>query len=110
MKMTQHEVAQTMGLYPNLPNEIECGKRGNTIYILHKVFLFLGYIPKTLNIDETTLQGKLFTYRIKNNLTYSELGKQINLDKSTLSNFEKGFKVKIDTLRKIEHYFKKCKP
>ena len=67
--MTQHEVAQTMGLYPNLPNEIECGKRGNTIYVLHKIYLFLGHIPKTLHIDETTLQGKLFAHRIRHGYT-----------------------------------------
>ena len=29
-------IAQTMGLYPNLLSEIECGKQGNTMYVLHK--------------------------------------------------------------------------
>ena len=39
-------------------------------------------ISAALN-NETTLQGKLFAYRIKNNFTYSKLIKHINLDKST---------------------------
>lgn len=70
--------------------EMELVHCTNTIYGLHKVYSFLGYIPKTLNIDETTLQGKLLAYRIKNGLTYTKLAKSIGLDKSTLSRFEKG--------------------
>lgn len=105
--MTQYEVAQYMDVYPNLPNEIECGKATNTIYVLHKVFLFLGYIPKTLNIDETTLRGQLFAHRIKNGFTYTALAKKTGLDKSTINRFEKGKVCKKDTLIKIIKHFNK---
>ena len=87
-------------------HELENNKRKLSIFALHKAYLFLGYIPKTLKIDRTTLQEKLFIYRIKNNLTYSNLAKKIKLDKSTLSNFEKGKNCKTETIEIITNYLK----
>jgi transcriptional regulator with XRE-family HTH domain len=104
--LTQHEVAQYMNVYPNFPNEMELGNRINTIYALHKVYLFLGYVPKTLNIDETSLRGKLFAHRIRNGSTYNIVAKKIGLDKSTLSQFEKGKIVKTDSQFKVMEYIK----
>ena len=69
--------------------------------------MFLGYIPKTLEIDETTLQGKLFTYRIKNGFTYSEIAKQVELNKSTVRRFEKGKKINSSSKHKFANYLSK---
>ena len=56
---------------------------------MHKKNLFLEYISKTLNIV-----GKLFSYRIRNDLTYSKKTKTITLDKSILIRIEIGRHVK----------------
>lgn len=76
------------------------------IFASHKTFLFLGYILKNSHITENTLQGKLLAYRIKNCLTYSWLGKEFGLDKSTLIKFEKGKQVKVETVYEIDKYLK----
>ena len=104
---TQHEVAKQLNVNKNFIYELELNKRKLTIFALHKAYIFLGYIPKTLKIDENTLQGKLFIYRIKKNLTYSKLGELIKLDKSTLSNFVKGKNCNNDTYIKIKDLLKK---
>lgn len=68
------------------------------------VYLFLGYVPKTLHIDETTLQGKLFAHRIRHGYTYTSLAKLVGLDKSTLARFERGRNPKLETLEKVTNY------
>ena len=72
---------------------------------MHKAYIFLCHIPKTLKIDEATLQEKLFGYRIKNGFTYLEVAKKIVLDKSTIAKFERNGGFKIETQEKIEKYF-----
>lgn len=104
--LTQHEVAEMIRVNHNFVYEMELGYHTNTIYALHKVYLFLGYIPKTLGIDETTLQGKLFVHRIRNGYTYAIIAKKIALDKSTLNRFEKGNQVKIQTSNLIIGYLR----
>lgn len=106
-KLTQHQIAKQLNVNKNFVYELENNKRELTIFALHKVYLFLAYIPKNLKINKTTLQGKLYCYRIKNNLTYSNLAKQIKLDKSTLSNFEKGKICKTETLEMIKKFLQK---
>jgi len=101
-KLTQLQIAEELNVNKNFVYELELNKRTLTIFALHKAYIFLGYIPKTLKIDENILQGKLFTFRIQKNLTYSKLAVIVGLDKSTLSNFEKGLKVKTKTIKKIE--------
>ena len=103
--LTQHQVAEMIGVNRNFICEMELGHHTNTIYALHKVFLFLGYIPTTLNIDEKTLKGKLFAYRIKQGYTYNKMASLIGLDKSTIGRFEQGRKAKQESLVKIERYF-----
>jgi transcriptional regulator with XRE-family HTH domain len=58
--LTQQQVSEQIGVNRNFISEIELAHHTYTIHVLHKVFLFLGYIPLTLKINETTLQGKLF--------------------------------------------------
>jgi len=103
--VTQHQVAEILNVNRNFIYELELGKRKLTIFALHKVYLFLKYIPKTLSVDERTLQGKLFAYRIKNELTYSKLSKEIGLDKSTLIRFEKDKTIKNQSAKKISLFF-----
>ena len=91
-------------LTENFIYELELGKRKLTIYALHKVYKFLGHIPEILKINESTLEGKLFTCRITNGLTYSKLAKEVGLDKSTLIRVGKGLVIKPETKAKIENY------
>ena len=87
-------------------NELEMGNRDNTIYVLHKAYLFLKYIPTTLSIDESSLSGLLYSYRIKNGFPLSSLQQKIGLDKSTISRFEKNKPIKSESLFKIEEFLK----
>lgn len=93
-----------MGVNKNMVHEIELGKHGNTIYVLHNVYSFLGYVPTTLNIDITMLRGKLFVHRIKYGLTYTKLAHKVGLDKSTIVRFERGRMAKEETKEKIQEY------
>ncbi len=68
--LTQHQVSEMLGVNRNVVYEVELNRRTNTIYALNKISLFLKYIPKTLNIDKNTLQGKLIAYRIWTGKTY----------------------------------------
>lgn len=70
-------------------NELEMGCRDNSIYVLHKAVRFLGYLPKTLNIDETTGPRKLHAHRVILGLPLRVVAEEVGLDKSTISRFEK---------------------
>lgn len=106
-KMTQMEVATQLEVNRNFVSEAELNNRANTIFALHKIYLFLGYIPKTLKIDESTLQGKLHAHRIKFGYAFRNLVEKIGLDKSTIGRFEKGRTSKQETIDKIKKYLKK---
>lgn len=106
-KMTQMEVATQLEVNRNFVSEAELNNRTNTIFALHKIYLFLGYIPETLKIDESTLQGKLYAHRIKFGYTFRDLVEKIGLDKSTIGRFEKGITSKQETIDKIEKYLKR---
>ena len=99
--LTQHEVGEMLGVNRNFIYELELNQHQLTIYSLHKAYLFLDYIPEVLKIDESTMRGQLFAYRIRHGYTYTELAKKIGLDKSTLARFEKGGNIKIETRDKI---------
>ena len=101
---TQHQVAEMIGVNRNFIYEMELNHHTNTIFALHKVYLFLGYIPTTLKIDVTDLQGKLFKHRIKNGFTFNSLSKKIGLDKSTIARFENGRNIKEESENKIRRY------
>ena len=106
--MTQWEVDDFVGTYRGFFNELEVGNRHNTIYVLQKVYSFLGFIPKTLKINEKTLRGALYTHRIKNGLALSKIASEVGLDKSTLSHYEKGGICKVETYVKIKKYVESC--
>ncbi|MCP4181198.1 MAG: transcriptional regulator [bacterium] len=97
---TQHQVAKMIGVNRNFIYEMELGKHTNTIYALHKVYLFLGYIPITLKMP-LGLRKELFEYRIIYGYSFSALSKKIGLDKSTIVRFEKGKSSKKSTIEKI---------
>ena len=88
----------------NFVYEMELNHHTNTIYALHKVYLFLGYIPITLKIDTTNLRGQLFEHRIKHGFTFNALAKKIDLDKCTIARFERGRKAKDESIEKIKNY------
>jgi hypothetical protein len=70
--------------------------RTNSIFELHKIYIFLDYISKTLQLDENILKDKLYIHRIKNGYTFREVAKRIgfSIDKSTVVHFEQGGKSK----------------
>jgi len=104
--LTQHQVSKALEVNRNFVYEVELNRRTNTIYSMHKICTFLGYIPKTLNIDENTLQGKLIAYRIWTGQTYLQLGKEIDLEKSTIIRFVQNKKCKPKSVNKIIYFLK----
>ncbi|MDO5972004.1 helix-turn-helix transcriptional regulator [Flavivirga aquimarina] len=102
--LTQHKVAKMIGVNRNFVYEMELNHHTNTIYALHKVFTFFGYTPKTLNINESTLQGQFFSHRIKYGFTYNVMAQKIGVDKSTIARFERGGNIKKETEIKINNY------
>ena len=103
---TQHQVAEMIGVNRNFIYEMELNHHTNTIFALHKTYLFLEYISTTLKIDVSDLRGKLFEHRIKNGFTFNALSDKIGLDKSTIARFEKGKASKKETENKIRDYLK----
>ncbi len=102
--LTQHQVDELIGTHRGFFNELETGHRNNTIYVLYKATKFLGYIPKTLCIYETTLGGQLYAHRIKNGLALSRIASEVGLDKSTIGRFERGMKAKKESIYKVEKF------
>jgi len=102
--MTQWEIDDVVGTYWGFFNELEMGHRNNSIYVLHKAAKFLGYIPKTLDIDKTKLHGKFYAHRIINGYPLSKIARDIRLDKSTIARFEQGKAIKEASLSKILNY------
>ncbi len=88
----------------NFVYEMELNHHTNTIFALHKAYLFLGYIPTTLKVDISDVRGKLFEHRIKNGFSFNALSQKIGLDKSTIARFESGQKIKAETLKKLNLY------
>ena len=103
--LTQHHVAETLGVNLNFLSQLELGRRKISIYALHKVYVFLGSIPKTLHIDETKLQGQIFAHRIRNGYTYLALSEKTQVSKKSLIRCERGGNVSKLTLEKITNYF-----
>jgi len=103
-ELTQHAVAEMIGVNRNFIYEMELNHHTNTIYALHKVYSFFGYIPKMLKLDESKLQGQIFKQRIKYGLTYNLIAKEIGVDKSTIARFERGKEIKKETEIKIKNY------
>lgn len=106
--MTQWDADDFVGTYRGFFNELEVGNRENSIYVLHKAYTFLGYIPTTLQIDENTPQGQLYAHRIKIGLPLSKIASKVGLDKCTLGRFERGRKAKTESIEKIIDYLKIC--
>jgi transcriptional regulator with XRE-family HTH domain len=103
--LTQHQVAKMIDVNLNFIYEMELNHHTNTIYALHKAYLFLGYIPTTLKIT-SDLRGRLFKHRIKHGFTFNALSQKTRTDKSTIARFEKGENHKKETYRIIYNYLK----
>lgn len=52
-----------------------------------KIIEFLGYVP--IEVDTSSLSGKITLYRHMHGLTYREFGKLLGVDGSTIRSWEK---------------------
>ena len=69
--------------------------------MMKKVIEFLGYIPP-LDIDKNTIGGKLFTYRMVNGFTQSEIALLLKIDNWAICKIENNQKVDKRYIMKIE--------
>ena len=102
--LRQWDADDLVGAHRGFFNELEMGNRENSIYVLHKAAKFIGYVPKVLNIDETTPRGKMYAYRIINGYPLRFVAEKIGIDKSTLGRWERGRIAKEESLQKILRY------
>ncbi len=76
--------------------------------MMKKIIKFLGYIPP-LDIDKNTLGGRLFTYRMVNGLTQSEVALYLKVDHWAICKIENNqevderYKTKVKSLLQLEN-------
>jgi DNA-binding XRE family transcriptional regulator len=58
------------------------------IQFFPNIIQFLGYLP--FSFDQTTLAGKLKTYRHLKGISQKKLGRMLNVDGATVSSWEQG--------------------
>ncbi len=88
LKLYQKDVAKVIGLDMFAVCNWENNLTSPQLYILPKVFDFLGYTP--LQRNKTTLRGKIRQYRIENGLSLRRSAKEVGVDPGTLAKWERG--------------------
>ena len=75
--MSEHELKELR----NLINESELKK------VITRIIKFLGYCPTP--IDESTLGGRIYEYRLYNGLSYAGMGRLLGVDATTIAGWKR---------------------
>ncbi len=75
------------------------------IHHMPQLIRFLGYCP--VDLDTTTLAGRIKSYRFLNGLSCESLGILLGVGGGAVSYWEAGGKPKLPTVKKIEEVIKK---
>ncbi len=67
---------------------------------MKKIIDWLGYVPP-LGVDNTTLGGKLYEYRMKFRLTQKDISLDLKMDNFRIVNIENGKALKTKNIEKI---------
>lgn len=102
--LSRKDVAKMFNVTSGFIYKLESSENDLSIKALHISYTFLGRLPLHLNIDETTLQGKLFLYRVRTGDTLRGVAKKIGIDVNALIRLNKGRKMSDRMLVKIEGY------
>lgn len=85
-KLLQKDVAQAIGVVEDSITYWENGRSEPQIQFMPYIIAFLGYMP--IEVDTSTLGGKIKEYRIKQGLSYKKLGKLLGVNASTVGAWE----------------------
>ena len=101
--LLQKEVAVLLGVSEDAYRFWENGSAYPRIKYFPKIIEFLGYIP--IELDTTSLSGKITLYRHLHGLTYKEFGKLFNFDGTTIRSWElEEFKPFKATLNRVDEW------
>lgn len=87
LNLFQKDVANIIGVDTNSITNWEKNRNGPRLYLLPKVFEFLGYDP--FRVLATTFSQKLKEYRRKNGLSIRKFAQILGVDPATLTRWEK---------------------
>lgn len=87
-KLLQKDVAKLIGVSEDCITYWENGRSEPQIQFMPKIIEFLGYM--SVDIDISTLGGRIKSYRIQHGLSYKKMGKLLGVDASTVGAWEKG--------------------
>lgn len=93
----QKEVAKLIGVSEDCITYWENGRSEPQIQFIPYIIKFLGYMP--LEIDISTLGGKIKDYRVRNGLSHKKMGKLFGVDATTIAAWEKKSVKDINSLR-----------
>jgi len=86
IKLLQRQVALLIGVTEDCITLWEKNHSIPQIKYYPRIIEFLGYCP--FEIDESTFSGRLKSYRLKNGLSNKKLGKNLNVNGSTILAWE----------------------
>lgn len=84
----QKEVGKLIGVSEDCITYWENGRSEPQIQFMPKIIEFLGYMP--IEIDTSTIGGKIKANRMRHGLSYKKMGELLNVDASTIGAWEKG--------------------
>jgi DNA-binding XRE family transcriptional regulator len=87
-KLLQKDVAKILGVSEDCITNWEKNRSNPQIQFTPHIIQFLGYLP--FSFDQTTLSGKLKTYRHVKGISQKKLGTMLNVDGATISSWEQG--------------------
>ena len=86
--MFQKDVANLIGVDTNSVTNWEKNRSNPRLYLLPKVFAFLGYDPFRAHV--TSLGGMIRQYRVQKGLSLRKFAKELGVDPATIARWEEG--------------------
>ncbi|MEP7111217.1 MAG: helix-turn-helix transcriptional regulator [Ferruginibacter sp.] len=101
LSLLQKDVANAIGVCEDSITYWENNRCEPTVKYYPNIIQFLGYVP--FEVDTFTLGGQIKLYRYLNGLTQEELALKLDINESTVFQYEKNeHKPNAKTLRKLE--------
>ncbi|KQS37174.1 XRE family transcriptional regulator [Pedobacter sp. Leaf194] len=86
LKLLQKDVAKICGVCEDSITNWEMNKSVPQVQFFPRIIKFLGYLP--IEVDMTTLPGRLKAYRYFNGLSQKQMGKILSVDGATICSWE----------------------
>ncbi len=103
LRLSQAKVAHLLGLNENTIAQWELNHKIPMISFLPKIISFLGYVP-LIGVEESSLRGKVISYRMRHGISQGELAKRITMDSTAVMNFEKGKDILPKYVERLEKF------